>query len=267
MEANIGAHASPYLSRELSMDNESVKQPLREAVLKHFLEHHEPGDVRCFGLPGERWAFETMLSLSWDGGSCKFIAVERESAVIRRALGWMPRVGRQKAGWQRHELQDGYVDYVSTNQSAVLHCDLHDFARITTDDHGSKERSEAWWKMFRGWTCAWFDLTTMLHPRFEATLGRVDRCFSRLCNVAPFAVTLLAARESRNQTKRIRAFDDERVTYVARILDHNHYRSFTLDDAIEYTSVAGCPMLLIMGRAIVRPEYRASSAAEELVAA
>jgi hypothetical protein len=251
MEANVGRHASPYLSRELSMANESVKQPLRDRVLAHILKHHAPGRLRCLSLPGERWAFETSLMQRWDWGPCSFVGAERDAVVMRRGLPWMPRALVRNPEWDRFPLEEGYVDFASTDKAVVINCDLQDVIRFVPTDH---VKHTAWKKHFCRWTCAWFDFTTMLHPRLEGTLGRISQHMAGVA-VVPIALTLMSGRESREQTRRITAIADDRVDYVCRVLRGNRFRTFELDEAVEYTSVAGCPMMLLLGRMPYKPPY------------
>jgi hypothetical protein len=264
MHRHIGRHRSGYLVRELDSANEAVKQPLRERVLQYFLGLHRPGNLRCLSLPGERWLFEAMLQQAWPYNST-FVGVEREISVIRRSLGWMPRLRRrERPAWQTWPLTGGCINYLATDNAKLMHADLFDVLHISREDHAPADtgsdnsrnkRRLKWADKFRRWTCAWLDLTTFLHVDLEASLSRLSAGFDRYRQVCPIALTLSVGHEKQDQMARVRAVATDRADYVARVLHHSRYRTFELDHVVPYRSVAGCNMLLIMGRALLRAEY------------
>src|SRR6478609_356278 len=112
---------SEYLYREIDRANEDVKQPMREAVIEHILKHHpDNGKMRCFGLPGERWAFENQLMEAWPMPS-QFIGVEREIAILRRGISWMPG---ERPYWQEHRFSFGALHYVEATRSRIFYGEL-----------------------------------------------------------------------------------------------------------------------------------------------
>lgn len=242
---------SAYSQRDGELDNETIKQPLREMVIKHFLSIHERGRLRCGSLPGRRWSFENQLKLAWSGES-DFIGFEKDPKVLQSSIPWMPRntLYRDAARWRRRGLMNGYIDCWTTSQAKFLNCDINDFFRIGRSTLGANDQQRNWNQKFRRWSCAWLDFTSCLCTDVEKSLLRLASCLDRFRPEVPVAITLSIGRETRMISNKLSAFVGDRSEFVSKTISASRFRNFKLDKEVPYKSVEGANMILIMGRLI-----------------
>lgn len=239
---------SPYLQRELSLQNEAAKQPCREKILAHILDHHSSSRMIFFGFPGVRWAFERQLENAFP--AVTFIGVERNWSILQQGLSFMPGYKR----WLIDEsLRTTRLQGYKSETARILWGRAGTILNFGRQEKTTKRGRKEWLRKYKKWTALWLDFHSLNNEAIRC-LHRIDAHCDMRCPVIPFAVTVMMGREQRSVSRAMNISEARdpsirRMELIKAILASRRYRSFELSDSFTYRS-GHVTMLTILGKLI-----------------
>lgn len=243
--------SSPYIQRELSAQNDVIKQPCRDKVLAHILAHHARQRMVFFGFPGVRWTFERQLEGAFS--PIAFIAMERNWSILQHGLHYMPGFKR----WQvDEELRTCHFQGYESETARILWGRAGTFLNIGRQQKFTKSGRRQWVRKYKKWTAFWLDFHSLNNEAIHC-LHRVDAHCDARCPVVPFAVTTMMGRERNDVTSAMTAVSNSdsaasrRTELIDVILSNRRYRDFELSDSFTYRS-GQVTMLTILGKLILK---------------
>ena len=254
---------SAYSNRQIYRANETTKQPQRERVMRHFLEHHTcDKEMRVLSMPGLYWPFEKELIAAWNK-PIHFVGLEWNWGTIELGAGHMPRNVQKRPTYNRLFLGSKKDIKCFSLQTDIAHwvwMHASTFMDLRREDKPGK--SLATWAMtYKRNTAIWLDVNSNFGNEVELCLRRAAAHCGESVPRVPFALTFVIGQE--HEDRRISEIDGdglERRLPSALMFLNSGSRIFELTEHWTYLSEAGARMGNILGILHKRKSALASKA-------
>lgn len=228
------------------------KRDQRDRILRHLLDHQQPGrQLRLLSMPGRTWAFEHLLLKEWEYAS--FVGIEWDWSTMEQGAPFMPR--KKGEGTHRYTIPLGAGDLhgYETSLARWIHTPASSFVRISRKvlKHSPHVHSNDYTKAhcrqfsadFKGNTAIWLDFTSQMCTEIETALPRLGGFALKGMEDVPVAVSMMMARDGLGDEKDPVG---PRAIRLVELLNSSRFRRFIPKDAWSYMG-SGAPMITVTG--------------------
>lgn len=237
-----------YITRDLELQNEGVKQVQRDRVLEHLKKFHPDPRMRLFSLPGAWWTFERQVEDNYP--EAKFIAVEKNYELMRHGATFIPGLNLHR---QSEELKDYTLEGYRTSKANILWCHASLFTTVKRKEKGGNKKQKRWLETYKKWTAVWWDFTSPINSETLECLLNTEIHLDESKDAIPVSITLFGAREDADYSKMLRTVvpvsesaAHKRAEFIRLWVNHHcTLREMEIVEVFPYLSVAGAPMILL----------------------
>lgn len=234
----------------------AVKSEQREKIKDFILDVHTKNDaMRFLGLPGQHWAFETLLANTHTAETV-CIGAEWSLAIMETSLPYMP--GRYKpividrefkplikvSGWKR-----GY--------NRVLHANVLDLLGVNAMGLARRQDRQRWRNRYVGnFTAVWLDFMGPVTQSMLDGMKNLEHTLNRGTHRVPVAISFMIGRELPTITTLLNIVAPEslghspverRAQLLAAMMLKGSLRVFDPIHAWTYEGEGGVTMGTVMG--------------------
>jgi hypothetical protein len=215
-------------------------------------------------LPGERWAFEQQyvhdhpdhFGQKVDDGRrvyTYFNGLEWSWPILERSVKWLPRNPHRPQNHMKNRVKQAKYGMISgdlygfaANIARIINVHASSFMRIELDELKHEGRLDWFKRVFWANTGIWLDFTSPACDEVMISLINAGNCCRLVHEPVPFAVSMMIGRDTLKLVKK-RSSLATRVHFVETCLNLNKHKTFEMEDAWTYRSVAGITMVNVTG--------------------